>query len=159
MADAPPCLSGSIRAGRHVLAVRVYYEDTDFSGVVYHAAYLRFMERGRTDYLRLQGIDHRTMFEATQGKGGPGFAFVVRAMQIEFIRPARMDDLLEIWTEPQDVAGASALLRQRVMRDGAVLIEAGVRIACVSGSRPQRLPTRLRQALEADRALAPRAGA
>src|SRR5215204_3894025 len=95
-----PSLSGTIRNGRHVLPVRVYYEDTDFSGVVYHASYLRFMERGRTDYLRLLGVDHRALFDE-------GFAFVVRTMQIEFLRPARMDDVLEIRTAPQEVKGAS----------------------------------------------------
>ena len=72
-------LDGEIRDGRHVLTVRVYYEDTDFTGIVYHANYLRFMERGRTNYLRLIGADHRALFEATE-KEAPGFAFVVRSM-------------------------------------------------------------------------------
>ena len=70
-------LDGEIRDGRHVLTVRVYYEDTDFTGIVYHASYLRFMERGRTNYLRLIGADHRALFEATE-REAPGFAFVVR---------------------------------------------------------------------------------
>ena len=73
-------LDGEIRDGRHVLTVRVYYEDTDFTGIVYHANYLRFMERGRTNYLRLIGADHRALFEATE-KEAPGFAFVVRSMR------------------------------------------------------------------------------
>ncbi len=144
------CLSGEIQNGRHVLRVRVYYEDTDFSGLVYHASYLRFMERGRTDYLRLNGIDHRATFEATQSDGA-GFFFVVRTMQIEFLQAARMDDLLEIWTEPREVKGASATLLQRVVRDGATLIEATVRFACVAGGKPQRIPEHLRLALEKDR--------
>ena len=72
-----PDLDGEIRGGRHHLAVRVYYEDTDFSGVTYHANYLRFMERGRTNYLRLLGTNHRDLFEETQNEA-PGFAFVVR---------------------------------------------------------------------------------
>src|SRR3954464_7844624 len=101
-----PTLDGSLRDGRHVMAVRVYYEDTDFSGIVYHANYLRFMERGRTNYLRLVGVDHRALFEEAQAEA-PGFAFVVRSMQIEFLKPARMDDLLEIVTEPEEVKGAS----------------------------------------------------
>ena len=87
-------LDGEIRGGRHVMPVRVYYEDTDFSGAVYHASYLRFMERGRTNYLRLLGADQRALFEETE-REAPGFAFVVRAMQIEFLKPARMDDVLE----------------------------------------------------------------
>ena len=82
-------LDGEIRDGRHILRVRVYYEDTDFTGIVYHANYLRYMERGRTNYLRLIGADHRALFEATE-KEAPGFAFVVRSMSIEFLKPARM---------------------------------------------------------------------
>src|ERR1700746_101381 len=109
-------LDGEIRDGRHVMSVRVYYEDTDFSGMVYHASYLRFMERGRTNYLRLLGADQRALFEETE-KEAPGFAFVVRSMQIEFRKPARMDDVLEIMTVPLEVKGASIVLHQRVTRD------------------------------------------
>src|SRR6266540_3569469 len=108
-------LAGRIGNGRHVLPLRVYYEDTDFSGVVYHASYLRFMERGRTDYLRLLGVDHRGLFEETEQEA-PGFHFVVRSMQIEFLKPARMDDVLEITTEPEEVKGASITLLQMVTR-------------------------------------------
>ena len=79
----------------HLLPVRVYFEDTDFSGSVYHASYLRFMERGRTDYLRLLGTDQRVLFEQTE-KEAPGFAFVVRSMAIDFFKPAKFSDLLEI---------------------------------------------------------------
>src|SRR5713226_10142710 len=100
------------------MAVRVYYEDTDFTGIVYHASYLRFMERGRTNYLRLIGADHRTLFEATE-REAPGFAFVVRAMAIEFLKAARMDDVLAVTTEPEEVKGASMTLRQQVLRQGA----------------------------------------
>ena len=84
--------------------MRVYYEDTDFTGIVYHANYLRYMERGRTNYLRLIGADHRALFEATE-KEAPGFAFVVRSMNIDFLKPARMDDVLEIVTEPRGGQG------------------------------------------------------
>src|SRR5664279_5159792 len=104
-------LDGSIRDGRHTQPVRVYYEDTDFSGVVYHANYLRFMERGRTNYLRLIGADHRALFEETQNEA-PGFAFVVRSMTIDFFKPAFMDDVLEIITTPIEVKGASITLLQ-----------------------------------------------
>ncbi len=82
------------------MQVRVYYEDTDFSGAVYHASYLRFMERGRTNYLRLLGADQRALFEETE-REAPGFAFVVRTMQIEFLKAARMDDVLEVVTKPR----------------------------------------------------------
>ena len=96
-------------------AVRVYYEDTDFSGIVYHASYLRFMERGRTNYLRLIGADHRALFEQAAAEA-PGFAFVVRHMSIDFKKPALMDDVLDIATAPIEVKGASVMLHQKVMR-------------------------------------------
>src|SRR3954469_17759188 len=105
-------LAGEIRDGRHILTLRVYYEDTDFTGLVYHASYLRFMERGRTDFLRLIGADQRALFEET-AKEAPGFHFVVRSMTIEFLRSARMDDVLAVVTETQEVKGASMTLRQR----------------------------------------------
>ena len=142
-------LDGEIRDGRHVLTVRVYYEDTDFTGIVYHASYLRFMERGRTNYLRLLGADHRVLFEAAE-KEAPSFAFVVRTMNIEFLKPARMDDILEIWTEPAEVKGASLMLRQRVVRGDDVLIDAQVRVALVSGGRARPIPKPLRIAMKAD---------
>jgi acyl-CoA thioester hydrolase len=142
-------LDGEIRDGRHVQAVRVYYEDTDFTGIVYHASYLRFMERGRTNYLRLIGADHRALFEATE-KEAPGFAFVVRSMTIDFLKPARMDDVLHILTEPDEVKGASVMLRQRVMRGDELLVEAHVRVAFISGGRARPIPKPLRIAMKAD---------
>src|SRR5262245_41352430 len=126
-------LDGEIREGRHLMAVRVYFEDTDFSGVVYHASYLRFMERGRTNYLRLIGADHRALFEAAE-REAPGFAFVVRSMTIEFLKPARMDDLLEVLTAPQEVKGASVVLHQQVARRGEILIDAKLLCVFVSDS-------------------------
>ena len=142
-------LDGEIRGGMHHQQVRVYYEDTDFSGIVYHASYLRFMERGRTNYLRLIGADHRALFEATE-KEAPGFAFVVRHMDIHFNKPARMDDVLEIVTEPEQVKGASATVRQRVMRGEELLVEARVRVAFISGGRARPIPKPLRIAMRAD---------
>jgi acyl-CoA thioester hydrolase len=142
-------LDGEIRDGRHVLTVRVYYEDTDFTGIVYHANYLRYMERGRTNYLRLLGADHRALFEETE-KQAPGFAFVVRAMSIEFLKPARMDDMLGVLTEPQEVKGASIVLQQRVLRGDDVLLEARVRVAFVSAGRARPIPKPLRLAMKAD---------
>jgi acyl-CoA thioester hydrolase len=143
-------LDGEIRDGRHALIVRVYYEDTDFTGVVYHANFLRYMERGRTNYLRLLGTEHRALFEAAD-REAPGFAFVVRSMTIDFLKPARMDDLLEIVTEPLEVKGASIILRQRVLRAGEPLAEARVRVACVSGGKARPIPKPLRAAMDADR--------
>jgi acyl-CoA thioester hydrolase len=146
-----PHLAGEIRDGRHILPVRVYYEDTDFSGMVYHASYLRFMERGRTDYLRLLGADQRALFEETEQEA-PGFAFVVRSMQIEFLKPARMNDILEIVTAPEEVKGASIALTQQVMRAGEMLVAAKVRVAFVSGGRARPIPKPLRLAMRGDRA-------
>ena len=142
-------MSGRLIAGGHTMRVRVYYEDTDFTGIVYHANYLRFMERGRTNYLRLIGADHRALFEQTE-KEAPSFAFVVRSMKIDFLKPAFMDDLLEVRTLSREVSGASILLLQRVMRGDEVLVEAEVRVAFVSEGRPKRIPEPLRKAMGAD---------
>jgi acyl-CoA thioester hydrolase len=142
-------LDGEIRDGKHLQPVRVYYEDTDFSGVVYHASYLRFMERGRTNYLRLLGADQRALFEQVE-KEAPGFAFVVRSMQIDFRKPARMDDVLEVVTTPSEVKGASVMLHQQVNRGGETLVEATVQVAFVSGGRARPIPKPLRAAMKAD---------
>ncbi len=146
---AESTLDGEIRDGRHRMQVRVYYEDTDFSGAVYHASYLRFMERGRTNYLRLLGADQRALFEETE-REAPGFAFVVRTMQIEFLKPARMDDVLEVVTETAEVRGASITLHQQVRRGDEVVIDAHVKVAFVSGGRARPIPKPLRTAMKAD---------
>ncbi len=146
---AVDALDGEIRGGKHFQAVRVYYEDTDFSGIVYHASYLRFMERGRTNYLRLIGADHRALFEQAE-KEAPGFAFVVRHMSIDFRKPAHMDDVLSIVTAPEEVKGASVTLNQQVMRGEDLIVEAHVQVAFVSGGRARPIPKPLRTAMEAD---------
>ena len=144
-------LDGEIVNGRHVMAIRVYYEDTDFSGIVYHANYLRFMERGRTNYLRLLGADQRALFDEAETEA-PGFAFVVRAMQLEFLRPAHMDDLLDVATRPLEVRGASITLHQEIKRGAILLLEADVKVAFVSGGRARPIPKALRVAMKADQA-------
>jgi acyl-CoA thioester hydrolase len=144
-----PHLDGGIRNGRHIMAVRVYYEDTDFSGIVYHANYLRFMERGRTNHLRLLGADHRALF-AEAAQEAPGFAFVVRSMKIEFLKSARMDDVLDVVTVAQEVKGASITLHQQILRGNELLVEAHVRVAFVSQGRARPIPRALRLALRAD---------
>jgi acyl-CoA thioester hydrolase len=131
------------------MQVRVYYEDTDFTGIVYHANYLRYMERGRTNYLRLIGADHRALFEQTE-KEAPSFAFVVRSMKLDFLKPAYMDDLLEVRTLSQEVSGASIILHQKVVRGSEVMVEAEVRVAFVSEGKPRRIPEPLRKAMGAD---------
>ena len=123
----------------HILQVRVYYEDTDFSGAVYHASYLRFMERGRTELLRALGVD--------QGAALSRFGFVVRAINIEFLKPARMDDMLAIETTPVEVGGASMELAQRVLRGEEVLATARVRVGCVANGRAARMPADVRARL------------
>ena len=151
MSDADQSgLDGEIRDGRHVMAIRVYYEDTDFSGVVYHANYLRFMERGRTNFLRLLGAGQRALFEEAQQEA-PGFAFVVRSMALDFRAPARMDDVLTVTTTPAEVKGASIVLHQTVARGEDVLLDAQVRVAFVSGGRARPIPKALREAMRPDR--------
>jgi len=142
-------LDGEIINGRHVMAIRVYYEDTDFSGIVYHANYLRYMERGRTNYLRLLGAEQSALF-VEAGEEAPGFAFVVRAMQLEFLRPARMDDILTVTTTPHEVKGASMTLSQEVRRGDELLIEARVKVAFVSEGRARPIPKALRILMKAD---------
>jgi acyl-CoA thioester hydrolase len=151
-------LDGELKDGRHIQVVRVYYEDTDFTGIVYHANYLRYMERGRTNYLRLIGADHRLLFEQTE-KEAPGFAFVVRAMNIDFLRPARMDDILHVVSDPVEVKGASVTIRQKVMRGDELLVEAQVKVAFISGGRAKPIPKPLRIAMRADQESAEKVGA
>ena len=143
-------LDGAIIDGRHHMQVRVYYEDTDFSGIVYHANYLRFMERGRTNHLRLMmGAEQHALFAEAQVET-PGFAFVVRSMQIDFLRPARMDDLLDVVTWPVAVKGASITLAQEVRRGDEVLVKAEVRVAFIREGRAKPFPKSLRQLMKAD---------
>ena len=139
-------VTGADGARRHVLPVRVYFEDTDFSGLVYHASYLRWCERGRSDYLRLVGNEHRALIEG--GEGSEPAAFVVRRMRLEYLKPARIDDVLEVETRVAEMKGATLSLAQRVLRDGVVLFEAEVLVVLVSVSgKPQRLGQRLRAGL------------
>jgi acyl-CoA thioester hydrolase len=145
----PLPLDGELRDGRHSMTVRVYYEDTDFTGIVYHANYLRYMERGRTNYLRLLGADHRALFEATE-KEAPGFAFVVRTMNIDWLKPAKMDDVLAVVTTPEEVKGASITLKQQCLRGEELLCQASVRVAFISAGRARPIPKPLRIAMKAD---------
>ncbi len=126
-------------AGAHQISVRVYYEDTDFSGVVYHASYLRFMERGRTELIRALGIAQRELFD---GESALGFA--VRRMLIDFVKPAVMDDLLTVETRATLARGATMELDQRILRGEEVLVTAQVKVACVGGGKARRIPDTLR---------------
>jgi acyl-CoA thioester hydrolase len=132
---------GTIAAGRHLLPVRVYYEDTDFSGVVYHASYLRFLERGRTEFLRAAGVDQ----SALHAEGD--LIFAVRRLTIDYLKPARMDDVLLVETHTAAVRGASLVVAQRILRDGEALVTADVRVAAIVDGRPARIPDGLRAIL------------
>lgn len=135
-------ICGELSDNGHRLIQRVYYEDTDFSGLVYHARYLHFLERGRTDYLRCLGVEQSTLL----GIDEEGLVFVVHKMEIDFKGPARMDDILEIVTRTTRAGGAKMVLEQEILRDGNHLIAARVVIAVVNRSgRPRRLPEGLAQ--------------
>ena len=128
----------------HRLSIRVYYEDTDFSGVVYHASYLRFLERGRTETLRACGIDQTALY----GEGGKGaLSFAVRRMAIEWLKPARMDDSVTVETRIGTIKGASLLLHQRILLNEEPLLTAEVLVALVADGRAARLPPELRMKL------------
>jgi acyl-CoA thioester hydrolase len=139
-------LSGFMRHGAHHLPIRVYYEDTDFSARVYHASYLRFMERGRTELLRAVEVAQSDLHA-----GMDGLAFVVRKMNIDFLGGAVMDDVLTIVTRPKEMRGASMTLAQEVRRRDEVLVTADVMVAAVRGGRAVRIPDELRAALTINR--------
>lgn len=125
----------------HSITVRVYYEDTDLAGVVYYANYLRFIERGRSEALRSLGIDQVAL-------KAEGLVFVVRSLSIDYLSPARFDDLLEVRTRVTQLKGASVEMCQEIWRGADRLIDARVTVACMDAAgRPQRLPPGVRERL------------
>ena len=139
-------LVGSLDDGRHILPVRVYYEDTDAAGMVYYANYLKFAERARTEMLRLAGFDHGMIADRF------GLAFVVRDCALSYKRPARLDDLLEVRSRFVELGGASLTAEQVICREAAELAHLDVRLACLTDDgRPSRIPNALRDALAAYR--------
>ncbi|MBT4906522.1 MAG: tol-pal system-associated acyl-CoA thioesterase [Rhodospirillaceae bacterium] len=141
-------VSGWFEGVRHVYPVRVYYEDTDAAGIVYHANYLRFAERARTEMMRCLGTEHRSLMQSD------GVAFAVRSLDTEFFQPARLDDPLTVDTRVDGVGGASMRLSQTVMGcveetwEPVALVQMAVRLACIDGDlRPARLPRVVRAAL------------
>jgi acyl-CoA thioester hydrolase len=141
-----PDLAGRIEGETHVLPVRVYFEDTDTGGVVYHANFLKFCERGRSDFIRLLGIDAKGL--ADPARGEPAI-FVVRRVEIDFLKPGRMDDVLEVVTSCAEISNASLVLDQEVRRDGTPLARAKVSVVLVSqAGKPQRLGQLVRGALQ-----------
>ncbi len=129
-----PDLAGKIEGKAHVLPIRVYFEDTDFSRIVYYANYLKFCERGRSDFLRLMDVHHTEL-------AAQNLAFAVRRVEADYLRPAKIDDILEVRTELAELRGARFVLSQSVMRGDEVLFQARVTAALLSlEGRPQRLP-------------------
>ena len=128
--------AGTLDGRTHLLPVRVYYEDTDFTGVVYHANYLRYFERGRSDFLRLAGISHTDLLQ----RPDPA-AFAVTEMSISFRRAARVDDALVVRTEYETVKGVRLLIGQEIRRGDEVIATAKVEAVCITpDGRPRRPP-------------------
>jgi acyl-CoA thioester hydrolase len=139
-------LAGDLVEGVHRLVQRVYYEDTDFSGLVYHARYLHFLERGRTDYLRCLGCEQSALLSLDE----EGLVFVVHRMEIDFKAPARMDDVLRVETRTEKAGGAKMVLVQEIRRGETLLIAARVIIAVINcNGRPRRLPDTIANAFMA----------
>jgi acyl-CoA thioester hydrolase len=134
MTDAPS--AGRFEGRVHLLPVRVYYEDTDFTGLVYHGNYVRYFERGRSDFLRLAGVSHADLLE-----GDSPTAFVVTRLELDFRRPARIDDALLVGTTYDSARGARLFVTQKITRDGAPIAQAVVEAACISlDGRPRKPP-------------------
>jgi acyl-CoA thioester hydrolase len=141
-----PDLAGRIEGDTHILPIRVYFEDTDAAGVVYHANFVKFCERGRSDFIRLLGIDHQSLANPEQGEAA---VFVVRGIEIDYLKPGRLDDVLEVVTHYLEVGGASLTLGQEVRRGETVLARARVSVVLVSATgKPQRLGELVRGALQ-----------
>lgn len=140
MADA----FGRFEDGAHVLALRVYWEDTDAAGMVYYANYLRYTERARSDMLRAAGVGQSELLEQD------GVVFTVRDCQVEYLRPARLDDELEVHTSLTRLAGATVSAEQTVKRAGEDLVRTRIRLACVDrNGRPRRVPEQVRRLMQA----------
>lgn len=133
-----------MRHNMFAFPVRVYYEDTDAGGVVYHSRYLNFMERARTEWLRASGFTQSTLTQQEQ------VLFVVHSMQLLFKKPARLDDELQVFSQLMEMGRGSFSCHQHIMRDNTVLIEAQVKVACVNADsfKPTGIPARIKIALE-----------
>ena len=115
------------------LPVRVYYEDTDAAGVVYYANYLRFMERARTEWLRVLGYEQTTLAQQ-------GIAFAARSANVEYLKPARLDDAIEVISTIASLGRAQLVFAQRIERDGELLVDASMRVACFDPVRMKAIP-------------------
>lgn len=141
--EAEGLTSGRIESGRHILPLRIYYEDTDAQGIVYYANWLRFLERGRTELLRLLGLEHSAL------RAESGINWVVRRCIIDYLKPARLDQTIDIVTSCGEMRGASLAMIQEARRGEELLVRAELLVACMGDSgRPVRLPPLARAALE-----------
>jgi acyl-CoA thioester hydrolase len=135
-------MSGSLPGLVHSMKLRVYYEDTDASGIVYYANYLKFAERGRTELMRELGFAHSGIIADS------GVVFTVRRLSADYLLPARLDDRLSVTTRVKEIGGATLLLDQRICRDDSLLVALEILVACVGpDGRPRRVPAELRAAL------------
>ena len=135
--------AGMLVGNAHVFPVRIYYEDTDAGGLVYHSNYLNFAERARTEMLRMAGINQSELISAT------GVKLALRHCWADFLKPARLDDALEVHSWVLEIRGASVAMEQSIRRGGVELVKVGVKLACMSGrGRPSRIPTPVRAVLE-----------
>lgn len=142
MNDQP--IAGRFEGRVHRLPARVYYEDTDFTGVVYHANYLRFFERGRSDFLRLAGVHHSALLD-----GPEPLAFAVNRMSLDFLKPARIDDALVVETAFETIKGPRIFITQQLTRGQEVLVTAEVQVCCISlTGKPRRPPAMLLEGLK-----------
>jgi acyl-CoA thioester hydrolase len=129
----------------HTFPIRVYYEDTDAGGIVYHASHVRFLERGRTEYLRSLGIDQSVLMAADQGKA---LLFVVRRMELDYLKPARLDDMLTVTTKPIELTGVRLVLDQTLERNHDLILKARVIVAAIGNDgRPTRMPADIKARL------------
>lgn len=132
---------GFFREKTHVLPIRVYYEDTDFSGVVYHGAFVKFLERGRTEYLRAAGVHHKEMLMMDEP-----IAFTIQRLNLDYKRPARIDEALEVRSAFYQGKGVRLEADQSVWRDDELLVSAEVTASCINlEGRPRRMPPFVRE--------------
>jgi acyl-CoA thioester hydrolase len=140
--DAPS--AGRFEGRYHLLPVRIYYEDTDFTGLVYHANYARYFERGRSDFLRLAGISHTALLEGAEPLG-----FAVNRLTLEFQKPARIDDALLIRTLFERAQGPRIFISQQLERGAEILVRGQVEVCCISlTGRPRKPPPMLLERLK-----------
>ena len=140
--DAPS--AGRFEGRVHILPVRIYYEDTDFTGLVYHANYVRYCERGRSDFLRLAGVHHSLLLAEAEPLG-----FAVNKLNLEFLKPARIDDALVVKSMFETIKGPRILISQQIERGGEILVRAEVQVCCISlTGKPKRPPAVLLERLK-----------